>query len=421
MFTDFKDSSTNDFAITANGDAQLVKGVKKYGNAAGYFDGDGDYLETPNLFDFASQDWTIEFWLKCNTQSDVHIIANIASGESGINIYIDGSNSITYNNGLTATSVGTSYAPHWNQWTHIALVRSGSTISMYVDGTLAGTPTSQTPGSNQFLYIGKSGYGHEFNGYIDDLRITKGIARYTANFIPPTQQLPDPSDPHGANVSLLLHMDGTNGSQSFVDSSNNNFTITANGDAQISDAEKKLGNGAAYFDGDGDFLEIADNDAFELQGNNFTIEYWIRPTILDSNYQAIASKASASQDAAGWILYIDVNNTINFLAGTGSWSVFLLSEFNLTINTWYHVAATRSGNNWYLFINGDLKASTTDSLTLNTGNLPLYIGWYPYFDGLSTSDQSFGGYIDDLRITKGVARYTANFVPQTAAFANPTV
>lgn len=211
-------------------------------------------------------------------------------------------------------------------------------------------------------------------------------------------------DPFFNDVSLLLPFDG-----SFNDASNNNFTVTANGDAQISNAQSKFGGSSAFFDGSGDYLQIADNDAFELQGNNFTIECWFRINTL-KGYQAIANKSYSTSDQNGWVLYIENNNKLHFIAGNGGWSVILNSNFIPVVGTWYHVAVTRSGNTWRLFVDGDLKASTTNGLVMNTGNLPMYIGAYPYFPGANLN-QTFEGYIDDFRFTKGVARYTANFTP----------
>ena len=188
------DSSSNNFTVTAYGDTSPNTSIKKFGISSAYFDGNGDYIETPNnpIFDFSVGDWTIEFWMYADTQNDKHILSNIGPGTGGINIYIDDSQNITYNNGINTTSVGTSYSPYWNQWTHIALARLGTTITMYVNGVVAGTPTTQTPETSQFLFIGKSGYsGYDFTGYIDDLRITMGIARYTANFTPPIVPFPN--------------------------------------------------------------------------------------------------------------------------------------------------------------------------------------------------------------------------------------
>jgi hypothetical protein len=215
------------------------------------------------------------------------------------------------------------------------------------------------------------------------------------------------TDPYINNVSLFLPFNSN-----FNDNSSNNFSVTAYGNAQISSTQSKFGGSSAYFDGNGDYLEIGDNNAFELENNDFTIECWFYLTNNTKGYQSILNKSHATADQNGWVLYFETNNSLHFIAGNSFWSIDLNSGVVPTINTWHHVAITRSGNNWRLFYNGDIVASTINNLSFNTGTLPLYIGRYPYFPSwVSTMD--FSGYIDDLRITKGIARYTSNFVPRS--------
>ena len=426
MFTDFKDSSTNDFAITASGDAQLVNTVKKYGNAAGYFDGDGDYIQT-EIADWNvgvdGEPFTIEFWAyKDGSWPGLEVFCSkhggveAWNGTNGLNFnfYFNAPTTLYfeyYANGTTQTNSSNIALPE-NQWIHFAIVYDGTTTTVYVDGVAYGTNSHSYDlvASASTFEVGSQVNGnYPFNGYIDDLRITKGIARYTANFTPPTQQLPDPSDPHGANVSLLLHMDGTNGSQSFVDSSNNNFTITANGDAQISDAEKKFGNGAGYFDGDADFLELPDSPAFDFGSDDFTIECWFYSTL--SGFQALIARWN---DGNAFFLGVntDTPNVQLYVNGTSA----ILGAAPV-INQWYHIAAVRSGTGIKLFLNGVQVGSTYNIgyTAIDSSDALLRIG------ADAGGNPKFEGYIDEVRITKGFARYTANFTPQTAPFANPTV
>jgi len=77
--------------------------------------------------------------------------------------------------------------PSLNTWTHLAVTRSGTNLKAFVNGVISGTPiTNSTQNYDTIKYIGRNPAGEYFNGYIDDLRITKGVARYTANFTPPT-------------------------------------------------------------------------------------------------------------------------------------------------------------------------------------------------------------------------------------------
>lgn len=214
-------------------------------------------------------------------------------------------------------------------------------------------------------------------------------------------------DPYINNVSLLLRGAGVPGS-TILDESSNSHSITINGNATLSSAEKKYGTYSMQFDGNGDHLEISDASSLELGGSDFTIETWVRFTQL-KGYQGIISKNSSPSDGSGWALGMEADQLV-FAAGNGSWSTFLYSGVFPTINTWYHVAITRQGNLFTFWVDGQSRTTGTDSIVINDGNLPLYVARYPYFPSANPS-QDLSGYIDDLRITKGVARYTSNFTP----------
>jgi hypothetical protein len=209
-------------------------------------------------------------------------------------------------------------------------------------------------------------------------------------------------DPYWSDVSLLLHMDGSNGSTTFTDSSGTPKTITVNGNAQISTAQSKFGGASGYFDGTGDYLEVA---SLSLDLQDFTIECWVRlGAITDcaifnqGNSDSTGSFCLAVNSANGRLyLYADSNSRFS-------------STASLSTGTWSHVALTRQGTDYKLFIDGALDGSYTG--THNHSNTPFKIA--NGFGGIA----QLNGYLDDLRITKGVARYTANFTPPTAAFPN---
>ena len=177
------------------GNAQISTSVKKYGTGSLAFDGTGDYLLVPSsqLFTLGSSgDFTLECWIyRVGTSGTIATTWTSSLFANRYLLYLNGSNAILWHNdaGGTAINGGTISA---TTWTHIAVVRNGSTITMYVNGTSVGTQTSAQAFTTQAdLRIGGgiTGNGNDFNGYIDDLRITKGIARYTSNFTPPTAAL----------------------------------------------------------------------------------------------------------------------------------------------------------------------------------------------------------------------------------------
>jgi hypothetical protein len=181
------------------GNAQISTSVKKYGTGSMYFDGTGDYL-VGNGFQGLGGNFTIEAWVySLNWSSGAHVIFDTRDAwfsATGVNLYFsDAGNLIMYLNGGDRITSATAYS--LSTWYHVALVRSGSTITMYVDGTSVGTYTYATALTDKTAIVGtatdnrNTGVAWKFNGYIDDLRITSGYARYTANFTPPTAAFPN--------------------------------------------------------------------------------------------------------------------------------------------------------------------------------------------------------------------------------------
>jgi hypothetical protein len=233
---------------------------------------------------------------------------------------------------------------------------------------------------------------------------------------------PVPNDPSFAFNSLLLHGNGTNGSTVITDSSGSPKAVTAVGNAQISTAQSKFGGASLLFDGSGDYLTVPVSNDLELGTGNFTIELWFyiaANSTLNSNgtrfAQLIGNVTAANLN--GIELNIAGNSTttglgfefINTVAGTQYKVSFTGS---VSQSTWHHIAVVRSGTTTSIYFNGTSVASgTLGNQAISLVN-PIWIG------GLNVSgfNHWLNGYIDDLRITKGVARYTSNFTPPTAPF-----
>jgi hypothetical protein len=214
---------------------------------------------------------------------------------------------------------------------------------------------------------------------------------------------PVPNDPNFAFNSLLLHGDGTNGSTVITDSSGSPKTVAAVGNAQISTAQSKFGGSSIAFTPSSS-LTIAANSAFIFE-TDFTIETWAFPTDTVTTLQGLIQ---INNLANGVLL------RINCTAIGDDVYVRNVSKIGITpqivFNDWNHIALTRSGTTVRAFVNGIVDSETlTVSSTVNSANGNIVIG-------LGSQGNQFLGYIDDLRITKGVARYTANFTPPTAPF-----
>jgi len=222
---------------------------------------------------------------------------------------------------------------------------------------------------------------------------------------------PITGDQNFADVSLLMHMNGTNASTTFTDSSSNAFTATAYGNAQISTAESKFGNASGKFDGSGDYVQITSATALELGAGDFTIELFYYHDGGNQQYAGLVGKGAVSSTASdAWTLEFGGSGLI-FVPWAQSTQTVTCVEPSQDV--WHHVAVTRSGSTLRLFVDGVQESSNTVSFTVATNNSgPVVIGGGAY----APTTRSFSGYIDELRITKGVARYTANFTAPTAPF-----
>ena len=214
-----------------------------------------------------------------------------------------------------------------------------------------------------------------------------------------------PTDPDFANVSLLLHGDGANGSTTIIDSSPSPKAITVFGDAQISTAQSKFGGSSIYLDGTGDYLTITDSNAFEFGSGDYTIELWFYMLSLPETF-ALFGGISGKNFYFGVGTYSGNRYLVSY---DGTTELNQLSGDSITAGVWHHAAHCRSNGTARLFLNGELVRS--GSFGNITGTTGYQLGTSSFY-----FDYWWNGYIDDLRITKGVARYTSNFTPPTAPF-----
>jgi hypothetical protein len=411
----FKDNSTNAFAITVNGDTRISKfapfsppasySTPSYGGS-GYFDGTGDYLTLASnaAFGLGTGNFTIEMWVyaTANPANGPGTILDLRTGttSTATTIRIDSAlNVLFYDGPLTLEiNVGTITL---NTWTHIALVRASGSLKTYINGTLSNTTAVTSDlGSNQPCMIGNNqATGYAWNGYLSNLRIVKGTAVYTAAFTPPTAPLTAIT-----NTSLLLNF--TNAGIYDAATINDGQTV---GNAQVSTTQAKWSPTSMAFDGAGDAIVLPRNAAYSF-GGDFTIECWVYYST--SAIQALFDTRNTDSLSA-YLLDITASDKLDFIYGA---SVRVTSATSIPKNQWAHVAVARSSGTIRLFINGALDANTAStSAAINAASFPSIGG------GRSTVADSvtgyyLNGYIQDLRITNGYARYTANFTPPTAAF-----
>jgi len=221
-------------------------------------------------------------------------------------------------------------------------------------------------------------------------------------------------DVYYPQTSLLMHFNGTNGSTTMTDSSKNNVSFTVNGNSQISTAQSKFGGASILFDGTGDYLSSPSTSNFAFGTGDFTIECWAyKNSGTNNGILHLSSTAGGLQANSSTNLAIAL-----FSTGTGTFyannTSYNTSAFTNTTNTWNHYAIVRSNGVTKLYFNGNLVTDigTSGAITDTTN----YTGTYLAIGGYYSTSYLWNGYIDEFRITNGVARYTSNFTPPTAQF-----
>lgn len=390
---------------------------------AGYFDGTGDYLSVADnaAFAFGTNSFTIEAWV-FPTGAFSNYTTIIAQSDNGsassqsFDILVNSSGAVLAEIyiGGSAYSITSSATLSLNAWSHVALVRNGSTFTLYINGTASGTPISNAGALNNSsiaLTIGAETTPFRYwTGYITDARIVNGTAVYTTSFTPPIAPLTAIT-----NTSLLtLQTNGPVNDNGFVDSSPNNFAITRNGNTTQGSFSPYGSNWSNYFSSSA-YLTVPDNAGFDLGASDFTIEAWVCCTTGAGNNRTIVAKSD--RDTAGgegtFVIQLQDSNVAQMLFSTGGtgWEVNSSGTTTVALNTWYHIAATRSGSTFRLFVNGALEATATSSITLADNAQVVTIAGLGYTSG--TVLNYFSGYISNLRIVKGTAVYTSAFTPST--------
>jgi hypothetical protein len=426
------DGSSANLSITANAnvtpskfnpfDETVTVGQTYSGASAGgsaYFDGSGDYLlitRNTNFLPVANEDFTFEAWIYITATpgaTNGHVMGFHEYGTSADWILsINGSLQLCLYIHVDATPspypgyTNTVRSIPLNSWTHVAASRSGTgsnNLKLFVNGIGQSFSTNSTlvgVGIDNFS-IGADQNGDESNltGYISNIRIVKGTCLYKSNFVPPAA----PALPTTANTSLLLNFTNSG----VVDATGRTVLETVN-DARVVTSTYKYGSGSYYFDGTGDYTVAPSNNIFGYGTGDFTIEFWLRlsSTALQTLVSNLTSASSTNPH-----LYLASNGSVRYYTANAD----RITGAVLTTNQWYHIAVARSGTSTKLFVDGVQSGSTYTDSNDYGNTAPLGIGTY-FSAGTPYTTDTLNGYLDDIRITKGYARYTANFTAPTAPF-----
>ena len=375
-----------------------------------YFDGNGDYLlantNPTNPYSFGTGDFTIEAWVYANSISTyaglIDARASVTVSNYAMGLWDNSGNKLDFIYGATRLTSASTFSTR--QWVHFAVTRASGTIRLFINGVLDANTASYSSAidSNRTQpFIGAVQDPYYLNGYMSDFRITKGAALYTASFTPPTAPV-TPS----ANTTLLVN--GMNAGAYDATAINNMETV---GDARVSTAVSKFGGSSMAFDGTGDYLSMPSSPSLILGSSNFTAETWFYAPSTVSTTQHIMGSWDGSSTLS-WTVGLGATNKMAFvISTTGAYNPAfeVVSTATFSTGTWNHLAFVRNGSAFNLYLNGVSVGSLSNSSALYSYPQGTKIGG-------NTNSQWFNGYLDDLRITNGVARYTANFTPPTTAF-----
>jgi hypothetical protein len=383
-----------------------------------YFDGSGDKLTiggSVSDFNFGTNSFTIECWAYhqaaavgplFNTHragtGDGYYIALLSNGGVNWGNYVDGTGDIS-----TSANVITQ-----STWNHISVNRdssSSNSLKIYVNGILRYTGTSATD-YNTFNYgpfVGgydAGGVQYDFTGYLSDIIVVNGSVLRTGGTSVGDVAFTPPSTPIATPSNTKLHIKGTDAS--IIDKAQGtNLKLVGNTTGSTTQV-KFIGSKSMYFDGSGDYIQASLTE--DNLPNEFTIEGWVYTSTVSGPKGIFGIDTTAFPSTDAGIAVFTRSSTYNHNYAFYCNGNQVNSTTPPTANTWQHFALVRNSSNLVsLYLDGSSIASSTISGTVN-GSIITIGGYY-------SSSYLWNGYIQDFRITKGLARYTANFTPPTAS------
>ena len=405
----FIDNGDSEYDITISGSPKVTpfspfknddaRDIAVDGGSA-YFDGDS-YLHAPTNHGIRPENggYTIEGWFYA-TKNTTQILFD-ARKDSNTNatpaLWITSGDDLNFWHGYGTSTASNCF--NLNEWVHVVANRDGSTTELFCNGVRV-----KNFNNTGTIYSFEQHFGARWDAgakadecYLADWRIEEKVKIYTGSTITV------PTAPVGVRTTTDSYMSFQEAGIYDLSGINNIDTV---GNAQIDTAVKKYGTGSLEFDGTGDYLVLTDDSTLSMETGDFTVEFWSYCTgtgyrmILDNNWNSATNS---------WQIYINGEDTEILHANGASSSIGVGTAGNAVPNNqWTHLAFVKSGTTVKIYVNGTSTASGTMNVTFGRDSTN-YIGIE------AGSSYPFVGYIDDLRITKGVARYTSNFTPPTDA------
>jgi len=409
------DASASQHVVDTIGDPALYTSTTPSGMLGSmYFDGTGDYIDVPvnNDWIFGTGDFTIDYWVYPEKHGVYYVgwyDGSVWFSYSSLSVigYIPSTGKQNFRVGGPDDELVSTTTMPLSAWTHVAISRSDTTFRLFINGTIEDSFTSSASVNNPncALMLGKfdiaSFVPTEFlQGYISEMRISKGIARWTSNFTPPSA--PYTTDSY---TKLLLHFEG--------DKSAGQHVVTFNGNPQMYSSIGKF-DGSYRFDGTGDYLTIPDSSDWDFGSEDFTVDWWEYRLSAGTSETAIVRGVAAGYHSF-YFNHLDGGTvgTVYMTSNNSSWDIASAELLGpATLNEWVHYAVVRDGNNFYNFRNGIRMANWSSSLALYNETSDLYIG--------NVASNFYHGYMSEVRISKGVVRWAENFDPPARAYPHHT-
>lgn len=388
------------------------------GNYGTQFNGTSEYFIAANhsSFDLGSGDFTLEFWLNLATlPAALTRITGITNStvstaaDEGVSFEVGATNFMTFSvaSGTTLYQVISAKPVVSSEWEHWAACRSGGTLNLYRNGvaqtagTSIGAASVNWGGAFRAIVGSWTGTSRFLRGILSNLRVVKGTALYTTNFI-----VPDTGLTAVSGTSLL-----TCSAASVKDLSPNAHTLTFTGTPSVTYANPiptasvlaRQYNGSVLFNGTDSYYTVGYTAALSFTAD-FTFELYVKP---DNAVYGVLAGSTGN----GFLINRNADGTVSvYFSGTGTTLSSVIGA--APVGKWTHVAWTRTGNTACLWVNGMLAASGTQAAGTHT--LGLSIGATLYIGSRADGTNKFTGSIANLNVVKGSALYTEPFFPPVA-------
>lgn len=413
----YSQSTTTSTGFTEAGDPTAATfSPYRSGGYSAYFDGGGDWIDygtVSAIGNVGTGDFTYECWFY-NTDLDQGsnpTLFAINSYTNGLLLRVNVTTNRDVDVYIANSQRGFAYTFEENTWYHLIWTRESGTVKMWINGEYQSSFTATMSGSitSGNIRIGSANHNtaHDWQGYITDVRFVNGTAEQTGT----------------SDISVPTGRLSINGAQLFtchlpyIADAAGNATATINGNTKTAPFGPYDYNpwsatdnvGSVHLDGTGDYLTTASSNYFAFGTGDFTWEMWVYHNEYEPAYLLEFGTGGDlgihHATAQGHLVYY------NSTTGTGS-SLYTTGFGSMSAGKWYHIAAVRDNGTTYLYTNGVLQTSASDTHNYGSSAIPCRIG----ANGASGT-YPWTGYIADLRILKGTTAYTSAFTPPTEPHA----